>query len=108
MSKTIIVGVDGSETAQRAARRAASLAVKLDAELVVVTAPASDNTAVVSIGDFLLVSGRIHSIRLSAHPSTQVYRCYIVWAHFPWVALPPALTSLTSLGESGNAQLVRA
>ena len=35
MSETIIVGVDGSETAQRAARRAAELAVKLDADLVV-------------------------------------------------------------------------
>ncbi|ALG27576.1 universal stress protein UspA [Glutamicibacter halophytocola] len=50
MSETIIVGVDGSETAQRAARRAAELALKIDAELVVVTAHASDNTEVVSIG----------------------------------------------------------
>ena len=50
MSETLIVGVDGSETALRAARRAAEIAVKLDAELVVVTAHASDNTEVVSIG----------------------------------------------------------
>ncbi|KAJ2926530.1 hypothetical protein H1R20_g10559, partial [Candolleomyces eurysporus] len=38
-------------------------------------------TAVVSVGDFLLV-----------------YRCYIVWAHLRWVAIPPALTCLASLG----------
>ncbi|WP_431710753.1 universal stress protein [Glutamicibacter uratoxydans] len=50
MSETIIVGVDGSETALKAARRAAELSTKLGAELVVVTAHASDNTEVVSIG----------------------------------------------------------
>ncbi|WP_279403316.1 universal stress protein, partial [Arthrobacter sp. JCM 19049] len=50
MSETIIVGVDGSETALKAARRAADLSAKLGAELVVVTAHASDNTEVVSIG----------------------------------------------------------
>lgn len=50
MSETIIVGVDGSETALKAARRAAELSTKLGAELLVVTAHASDNTEVVSIG----------------------------------------------------------
>ena len=50
MSEIILVGVDGSETALRAARRAAELAVKMDSELIVVTAHASDNTEVVSIG----------------------------------------------------------
>lgn len=50
MAETIIVGVDGSETAQRAAERAARIAVNMDAQLVVVTAHASDNTEVVKIG----------------------------------------------------------
>lgn len=50
MAETIIVGVDGSDTAQLAAERAAALAVKIGAELVVVTAHASDNTEVVKIG----------------------------------------------------------
>ncbi len=50
MAEIIIVGVDGSETAQRAAERAAGIAVKMGAELVVVTAHASDNTEVVKIG----------------------------------------------------------
>lgn len=50
MAETIIVGVDGSDTAQRAAERAARIAVNMDAELVVVTAHASDNTEVVKIG----------------------------------------------------------
>lgn len=50
MAETIIVGVDGSDTAQRAAERAARISVNMNAELVVVTAHASDNTEVVKIG----------------------------------------------------------
>ncbi|GAA5227535.1 universal stress protein [Paeniglutamicibacter antarcticus] len=50
MAEIIIVGVDGSETAQRAAERAARLASDMDGELVVVTAHTSDNTEVVKIG----------------------------------------------------------
>lgn len=50
MAETIIVGVDGSETAQRAAERAARIATSMDADLVVVTAHTSDNTEVVKIG----------------------------------------------------------
>lgn len=50
MAETIIVGVDGSDTAQSAAERAARIAVNMNAELVVVTAHASDNTEVVKIG----------------------------------------------------------
>ncbi|HEY8754624.1 MAG TPA: universal stress protein [Arthrobacter sp.] len=49
MSGTIIVGVDGSETAMRAARTAADLAAGMGATLNVVTAYASDKTEVVEI-----------------------------------------------------------
>jgi len=49
MSGTIIVGVDGSETAMRAARTAADLAAGMGATLTVVTAYASDKTEVLEI-----------------------------------------------------------
>jgi nucleotide-binding universal stress UspA family protein len=50
MSRIVIVGVDGSDTAYKAAARAATMAEGLDAELAVVTAHARDNTEVVKIG----------------------------------------------------------
>lgn len=50
MSGTVIVGVDGSDTAFKAASRAATVAAGLGADLSVVTAHATDNTEVVQIG----------------------------------------------------------
>lgn len=50
MSGTVIVGVDGSETANKAATRAATVAAGLGADLVVITAHTKDNTEVVQIG----------------------------------------------------------
>lgn len=51
MTGSVIVGVDGSETAYKAASRAATLAEGLDAELVVVSAHITGNTEVVHIGN---------------------------------------------------------
>lgn len=45
-----IVGVDGSETALKAAQRAAALAAKTGDTLVVLSAHSKDNTEVVTIG----------------------------------------------------------
>ncbi|NJC23284.1 nucleotide-binding universal stress UspA family protein [Arthrobacter pigmenti] len=50
MTGTVIVGVDGSETAFKAASRAAAVAAGLGVELTVVSAHARDNTEVVEIG----------------------------------------------------------
>ncbi|NUL46104.1 universal stress protein [Cellulosimicrobium funkei] len=50
MSGPIIVGIDGSETSFKAASRAVSIALSLEAELSVVTAHAKDNTEVLRIG----------------------------------------------------------
>lgn len=47
---TYIVGVDGSETALKAAQRAAALAAKTGDTLVVLSAHSKDNTEVVTIG----------------------------------------------------------
>lgn len=49
MSGIIIVGVDGSETALKAARRAAELAKGLGATLNIVTAYGNDKTEIVEI-----------------------------------------------------------
>lgn len=51
MDEVVIVGVDGSETALRAARRAAAVAVAMNARLHVVTACARRDVSVVEVGD---------------------------------------------------------
>lgn len=50
MAGSVIVGVDGSDTAFKAASRAAVLAGGLDTELVVMSAHITGNTEVVKIG----------------------------------------------------------
>ncbi|WP_323961162.1 universal stress protein [Arthrobacter sp. JZ12] len=50
MAGNVIVGVDGSDTAFKAASRAAELAESLDTELVVLSAHITGNTEVVTIG----------------------------------------------------------
>lgn len=51
MDKVVIVGVDGSETAQKAAERAAELAVQSDSKLVVMIAFDKANIERIEIGD---------------------------------------------------------
>ena len=50
MSDVIVVGIDGSETAAKAAQRAAEIAAALGATLHVVTAFESDETEVIEVG----------------------------------------------------------
>jgi nucleotide-binding universal stress UspA family protein len=50
MARNVVVGVDGSDTAYKAASRAATLAGGLGAELVVLSAHVTGNTEVVTIG----------------------------------------------------------
>ena len=50
MSDPIVVGVDGSPTAHKAAEKALTLAVRLDAPLHVVSAYAEDRSEVLNIG----------------------------------------------------------
>jgi len=50
MAGIVIVGVDGSDTAFKAASRAAKMAAGLQAELAVLSAHAKDNTEIVNIG----------------------------------------------------------
>ena len=50
MTGNVVVGVDGSETAYKAASRAATLAQGLGTELVVLSAHITGNTEIVKIG----------------------------------------------------------
>lgn len=50
MAGNVVVGVDGSDTAYKAASRAATLAEGLGAELVVLSAHITGNTEIVKIG----------------------------------------------------------
>ncbi|GAB3548973.1 universal stress protein [Arthrobacter tumbae] len=50
MAGNVVVGVDGSETAYKAASRAAALAQGLGTELVVLSAHITGNTEIVKIG----------------------------------------------------------
>jgi nucleotide-binding universal stress UspA family protein len=73
MSGTIIVGVDGSETAMRAARTAADLAAGMGATLNVVTAYASDKTEVVEIaGEDWTVSNAAEATKVAQRVATQL------------------------------------
>jgi nucleotide-binding universal stress UspA family protein len=66
MSQILIVGVDGSETALKAARTAAALAAAVGAVLNVVTAYASDRTDVVEIaGEQWIVSDAAEAKRVA-------------------------------------------
>ncbi|MET1155387.1 universal stress protein [Arthrobacter sp.] len=51
MSEIVMVGVDGSNTAFKAASRAADIAEGLNAELAVLTAHVKENTEVIKIGN---------------------------------------------------------
>lgn len=82
MTGSVIVGVDGSETAYKAASRAATLAEGLDSELVVVSAHITGNTEVVRIGnDTWILDDAEQALKLAEqvavklreqHPSVKV------------------------------------
>lgn len=82
MAGSVVVGVDGSDTAYSAAARAAVLAEGLGAELVVLSAHITGNTEVVRIGNdtwilddaeqALKLAERVAAKLHEEHPSVQV------------------------------------
>lgn len=77
--KKILVGVDGSETAERAAREAAQLAVLLDGELHLVTAAKRGGSKVVrsggetwQINDLDRAESMLHALAGTLKPATVV------------------------------------
>lgn len=98
MAKTIIVGVDGSETATRAARRAAELADALGSDLHVLTAYGKFEVEKISTGSEEFVFSTEADAEGVAGASLLQLR-----KDFPTVKL----TSAASEGKPGDA-LVRA
>ena len=77
MAGTVLVGVDGSETSQKAARRAASIAQGLGAGLAVVTAHATGNTEVVRIGnDTWIMDDAQQALKLAEHSAERLRQDY--------------------------------
>ena len=82
MAGNVVVGVDGSDTAYKAASRAAALAEGLGAELVVLSAHITGNTEVVRIGnDTWILDDAEQALKLAErvavklrdeHPSVKV------------------------------------
>ncbi|MCI9889061.1 universal stress protein [Micrococcales bacterium 31B] len=73
MTECVIVGVDGGDTAFRAASRAAALAMSLDAELIVLTAHARDNNEIVKVGgDTWELNDADQAQRLAAHVAAKL------------------------------------
>lgn len=94
MAEKVIVGVDGSETAQRAAMRAAEIAISMGAELAVVTAHTSDNTEVVRIGsDTWILDDAEQALKLAEQCAAALR-----------VALPEAV--VTAVAAKGKPQEV--
>ena len=75
MAGTVLVGVDGSDTAQKAAQRAASIAQGLGSGLTVVTAHATENTEVVRIGnDTWVMDDADQALKLAEHSAERLRR----------------------------------
>jgi nucleotide-binding universal stress UspA family protein len=70
---TYIVGVDGSDTAYKAAKRAAEIAEKTGDKLLVLSAHSKDNTEVVTIGsDTWILDDADQATRLAERISSRL------------------------------------
>lgn len=73
MSPIIVVGVDGSQTAMKAAHKAAALAAGMDATLSVVSAYENDKTEVVEIaGENWTVSNEAEARKVAQRVAIQL------------------------------------
>lgn len=73
MAGVVLVGVDGSETAFKAASRAAELANGLGVELVVLSAHVQDNTEIVKIGsDTYILDDAERALSLAGRVAEQL------------------------------------
>jgi nucleotide-binding universal stress UspA family protein len=107
MAGIVLVGVDGSETAYKAASRAAELAGGLGVELVVLSAHVKDNTEIVKIGsDTYILDDAERALSLAGRVADQLREQY------PDISIRPAARrgkpQDALIGEAGasNAQLL--
>lgn len=89
MTKVIVVGVDGTETAQRAAESAAHLATALGTALHVVTAFSGDRVEVLGMGnDELAFSEERHAENVARVSVAAVRRAAFRWSTSQSAARP--------------------
>ena len=106
MSGAVVVGVDGSETARRAAETARGLADALGATLHVVTAFDNDRTDVVGSGsDQIVVSGRTAAENIAREVALELNSPQLQVAYFA-VQGAPAQALITQAEQHGAQMIV--
>ncbi|GER22922.1 universal stress protein [Zafaria cholistanensis] len=107
MAGIVLVGVDGSDTAQKAAQRAASIAQGLGVGLAVVTAHATDNTEVVRIGrDTWVMDDAEQALKLAEHSAELLRQDYPGLEITPVAALGKPQDALVEEAERSGAQMI--
>lgn len=107
MAGTVLVGIDGSETAQKAARRAASIAQGIGAGLSVVTAHVTGNTEVVRIGnDTWVMDDAEQALKLAEHSAARLRQDYPGLDITPVAAKGKPQDALVDEAERSGAQMI--
>lgn len=105
MTGVIVVGVDGSETAKRAAQAARDMAVAMGATLHVVTAFESDRTEVYGSGsDQVIVSGADEAETVARNAAAELATGELQVAHFAVRGTPS--NALIRQAETWDAQMI--
>lgn len=105
MNGIIIVGVDGTETARKAAETARDLAQALGATLHVVTAFESDRTEVYGSGsDQVIVSGADDAENVARNVAAELATTGLDIAHFAIRGTPS--NALIRQAETWDAQMI--
>lgn len=105
MTKVIVVGVDGTETAQRATESAAGLATALGTRLHVVTAFSGDRAEVLSMGnDDLAFSEERYAEKVAREAAAGVRSGQLQVEHFSVRGTPAK--ALIQHAEEHNAHMI--
>jgi nucleotide-binding universal stress UspA family protein len=105
MTEVIVVGVDGSETAMRAAETAASLATALGAKLHVVTAFNNDRAQVLGIGNDEMVFSEEKNAEKVAREAAHALRSEQLQVDYSTVRGTPA-HALIQQAETHRALMI--
>ncbi|SFU11670.1 universal stress protein [Arthrobacter sp. ov118] len=105
MNGTIIVGVDGSATAQRAAEKARDIAAGLGATLHVITAFDNDQTEIVGSGsDTTIISGADQAAAVARNAASKILGENLRVEHFAVRGTPAQ--ALISHAETYTARMI--
>ncbi|WP_309072433.1 universal stress protein [Arthrobacter sp.] len=107
MAGVVLVGVDGSDTAFKAATRAAELASGLGTELVVLSAHVQDNTEIVKIGsDTYILDDAERALSLAGRVAEQLRADHSGLSIRPAARRGKPQDALVEEAKSSNAQLL--